>query len=115
MRASSLCSSIVLLMAVRVRSSFEKSLSALAVGTGIVASSAGEYLRYKYLDTYLRYIKSIFYLVSRYILYRYLVGLSVFKIQKKAVSVSFQGIQILNRPTMSSNCDLVLFHLIHWS
>jgi len=32
-----------------------------------IVSSAGEYLRYKYLDTYLRYIKSIFYLVSKYI------------------------------------------------
>jgi len=27
-------------------------------------TSAGEYLRYKYLDTYLRYVKSILYLVS---------------------------------------------------
>jgi len=30
-------------------------------------SSAGEYLRYKYLDTYLRYLKSILYFVSKYI------------------------------------------------
>ena len=29
--------------------------------------SAGNYLRYKYLDTYFRYFKSILYLVSRYI------------------------------------------------
>ena len=30
--------------------------------------SAGEYLRYKYLDTYRRYLKSILYFVSKYIL-----------------------------------------------
>ena len=33
----------------------------------ISLGSAGEYLRYKYLDTYLRYLKSILYFVSRYI------------------------------------------------
>jgi len=43
----------------------------------LTVDSAGEYLRYKYLDTYLRYVKSILYLVSRYNFNRYLVSLSM--------------------------------------
>jgi len=33
----------------------------------VCMTSAGEYLRYKYLDMYLRYLKSILYFVSKYI------------------------------------------------
>ena len=47
----------------------------------MVSRSAGEYLRYKYLDMYLRYVKSIMYLVSRYIFNRYLVSVSMIHLQ----------------------------------
>jgi len=33
----------------------------------LLMTSAGNYLRYKYLDTYFRYFKTILYLASRYI------------------------------------------------